>query len=445
MSKFEDNFCGGQFWNYSLIWQSEQPDFTPCFQKTILSWIPLTTILLFSLFELPSYLSRTNKNRNIRLNPYNISKLFLTLLLILVNVAELIYIPFAHQDEYTGSIIYPADYTFGITFLVSHMLSFILLLLSLKYGVRASYTQFLFYFVCVVCESIIFRSLILQNKESNNLFIMITLQFGLSIILFFLNFFADRGPTQFDNALKDFQNGPEISASVPSKFTFAWVTSLIWKGLRNTLDATMLWTLHPTISSNGIYPIFHSFFGPVSNKAKCANKLKNGANISTSEKQKNEQKIKISVFSSLLKTFGYEFFLGSFFQVLVVGMSIVGPQIQKAMILHVNQNILVDPLKDPYAFAWKGIFYASLLLASSLLYNICNGQYNNKMYLVSMKVRTCLNSTIYRKSLRLSNTSRKESTVGQIVNLMQVDVSMIMVSANVLAGEGPALTYIQTM
>ena len=158
--------------------------------------------------------------------------------------------------------------------------------------------------------------------------------------------------------------------------------------------------------------------------------MKNDTNKNTSEKQTNEEKIKISVFTSLLKTFGYEFFLGSFFQVLVVGMSIVGPQIQKAMILHVNQNVLPDPLTDPYAFAWKGFFYAGLLLASSLMYNISNGQYNNKMYLVSMKVRTCLNSTIYRKSLRLSNTSRKESTVGQIVNLMQLDVSMIMVSAN---------------
>ena len=104
-------------------------------------------------------------------------------------------------------------------------------------------------------------------------------------------------------------------------------------------------------------------------------------------------------------------------------MSIVGPQIQKAMINH----IAISEFDNPYAFTWKGFMYAGLLLASSVLYNISNGQYNNKMYLVAMKVRTCLNSVIYRKSLKLSNTARKESTVGQIVNLMQLDVSMIMV------------------
>ena len=95
MSHFEENFCGGQFWNYTLVWHSEQPDFTPCFQKTILSWVPLATILLLSLFELPGYFSRNNKNRNIRLNPFNITKLILTFFLIFTNLAELIYIPFS--------------------------------------------------------------------------------------------------------------------------------------------------------------------------------------------------------------------------------------------------------------------------------------------------------------------------------------------------------------
>lgn len=48
-------------------------------------------------------------------------------------------------------------------------------------------------------------------------------------------------------------------------------------------------------------------------------------------------------------------------------------------------------------------------------------QYFNRMFLVGMRIRTALISTIYRKAMCMSNASRKESTVGEIVNLMSVD------------------------
>jgi hypothetical protein len=38
-----------------------------------------------------------------------------------------------------------------------------------------------------------------------------------------------------------------------------------------------------------------------------------------------------------------------------------------------------------------------------------------------MRIRTCLVSAVYRKSLVLSNYSKKDTTTGEIVNLMAVD------------------------
>ena len=43
------------------------------------------------------------------------------------------------------------------------------------------------------------------------------------------------------------------------------------------------------------------------------------------------------------------------------------------------------------------------------------------MFLVGMQIRTALISTIYRKALKMSNSAKKETTVGEIVNLMSVD------------------------
>lgn len=48
------------------------------------------------------------------------------------------------------------------------------------------------------------------------------------------------------------------------------------------------------------------------------------------------------------------------------------------------------------------------------------------MFRASMNVRTVLVSAVFTKSLRLSNPARRASTVGEIVNLMSVDVQRFM-------------------
>jgi len=49
--------------------------------------------------------------------------------------------------------------------------------------------------------------------------------------------------------------------------------------------------------------------------------------------------------------------------------------------------------------------------------------YFQRMFIVGMRIRTALISAIYRKSLNLSNSSRKGTTVGEIVNLMSGKIS----------------------
>ena len=48
------------------------------------------------------------------------------------------------------------------------------------------------------------------------------------------------------------------------------------------------------------------------------------------------------------------------------------------------------------------------------------------MFVVGMNLRTSLISTIYRKALRMNSAAKKDSTVGEIVNLMSVDAQRFM-------------------
>ncbi len=66
------------------------------------------------------------------------------------------------------------------------------------------------------------------------------------------------------------------------------------------------------------------------------------------------------------------------------------------------------------------------LLALMCIKTVLLSQFNERLYMIGMDLRTALVSVIYRKSLRMSSGARKESTVGEIVNLMSVDVQRFM-------------------
>ena len=75
---------------------------------------------------------------------------------------------------------------------------------------------------------------------------------------------------------------------------------------------------------------------------------------------------------------------------------------------------------------WKGYMYAILLFLTAVIQTLILSQYFHRMFVVGLRMRTALIAAIYRKALRMSNSARKESTVGEIVNLMSVDAQRFM-------------------
>ena len=47
------------------------------------------------------------------------------------------------------------------------------------------------------------------------------------------------------------------------------------------------------------------------------------------------------------------------------------------------------------------------------------------MYTVSLRIKTALTSAIYRKSLYVSSSGKKDTTTGEVVNLMSVDTQRV--------------------
>ena len=59
---------------------------------------------------------------------------------------------------------------------------------------------------------------------------------------------------------------------------------------------------------------------------------------------------------------------------------------------------------------WHGYFYTAVLSVSAVLAATCDSQYWYRMTQLGLGVRTALSSSIYRKSLRLSNKARGSFT-----------------------------------
>ena len=39
-------FCAGPFWDLGLTWETDDPDFTPCFHETVVTMVPVGVLLL---------------------------------------------------------------------------------------------------------------------------------------------------------------------------------------------------------------------------------------------------------------------------------------------------------------------------------------------------------------------------------------------------------------
>ncbi|XP_034878240.1 multidrug resistance-associated protein 1 isoform X2 [Mirounga leonina] len=124
-----------------------------------------------------------------------------------------------------------------------------------------------------------------------------------------------------------------------------------------------------------------------------------------------------SLFKVLYKTFGPYFLMSFLFKALHDLMMFAGPEILKLLINFVNDQKAPD---------WQGYFYTALLFVSACLQTLVLHQYFHICFVSGMRIKTAVIGAVYRKALVITNSARKSSTVGEIVNLMSVDAQRFM-------------------
>uniref|UniRef100_A0A8B9G564 Canalicular multispecific organic anion transporter 1 n=1 Tax=Amazona collaria TaxID=241587 RepID=A0A8B9G564_9PSIT len=429
MSAALDEFCGSVFWNASYL-DRPDADLPVCFQQTVLVWIPLGFLWILGPWQvLPMCKSRDKKSSVTKLY---IIKQVLTTLLMLTAVAELVLaaVEGAEQDplpavQYTNPSLYIA--TWLLVLLIHDARRFCLR--------RDSGILFCFWTLSLLCGSLLFQSLLRRALQVG---------FGRKLSASSRSLAGNA-----ESALN-----PEVTASFLSSITFEWYSSMVFKGYRKPLEIEDIWELKAEDKMQSIYTVFEKNMKTAVRKAqaelekrKRKKRRREGGldhvnNISKAQSQdilvleeKQTKKKKGDKGDSgshkdyprgwLMKTLGKTFWknllLSVTFKLVHDLIVFVSPQLLKLLIAFVS---------DEESFAWQGYVYAILLFLSAMIQSLCLQQYFTLCFKLGTQVRASLIAAIYKKSLTMSSATRKESTVGETVNLMSADAQRFMDMAN---------------
>ncbi|XP_057885672.1 ATP-binding cassette sub-family C member 2 [Melospiza georgiana] len=426
-------------------------DLPVCFQQTVLVWIPLGFFWILAPWQLlPMCKSRAKKSSVTKLY---IIKQVLAALLVLTAVAGL---ALAFVDAEQGAV--PAvQYTNPSLYIATWMM--VLLVQDARRFClrRDSGVLFCFWTLSLLCGILPFQSLVrraLQEPISDlPRFILFFISYGLQLLLLLVSGLSDVAPETKAIGKKN----PQVTASFLSSITFEWYTSMVVKGYRKPLEIEDVWELNDKDKTKVLYAAFEKNMKTAMQKARAElekrkrkkrrqeGDLDHGNSMSKAqsqdmlvleEKQPKKKKKKKGdnkdsgppkdyprgwLMKTLGKTFYQNLLLAVAFKVVHDALVFVSPQLLKLLIAFVS---------DEDAFAWQGYLYAILLFLTAVIQSLCLQQHFSLCFQLGINVRASLIAAIYKKSLTMSGATRKESTVGETVNLMSADAQRFMDMAN---------------
>ncbi|KAF9912121.1 hypothetical protein BX616_010415, partial [Lobosporangium transversale] len=189
---------------------------------------------------------------------------------------------------------------------------------------------------------------------------------------------------------------PEEEANIFSHISFHWVTDLMRKGYIKPLTMDDLWGLRRKDRSQHVSRTFVEIWG------------------------KEIKKKKPSLPWALTKAFGGPFFVGGVLKLISDCLSFVQPLLLREML-----RFVISYKTDTPQPLYRGYYIAGAMFCCGLLQSAVTSQYFHQCIRTGMHFRTAMVTALYQKSMRLSNSARHESTVGEIVNHMSIDAQRI--------------------
>ncbi|XP_035171284.1 multidrug resistance-associated protein 1-like isoform X3 [Oxyura jamaicensis] len=208
---------------------------------------------------------------------------------------------------------------------------------------------------------------------------------------------------------------PEENVFCLSKLTYAWFSRLISVGYKKPLERDDLFELNESDSPYNVCPNFEKQW---------RKEIQNStAGLTASYikrmlcKRKTTSFHKKSLILPLWQTFKFLLIKVAFLKVAADILPFVSSQIMKSMIT----------LSEKYPSSYRsGYGYAIALFFIALSQTLLHQLYQRNNMLTAVKIKTAIVGLIYKKALTLANSSCRNYTTGEIVNLMSADAQQLM-------------------
>ncbi|XP_064455206.1 multidrug resistance-associated protein 1-like [Ornithodoros turicata] len=382
-------FCDTPFWNSDLTWTTDIPEFTPCFENTVLLWIP--TGILWIISPLALYTRRTHTRKSVPITIQAVSKYAINLILFAVSVT---FCAIEHRDNSSAAAV-TAHMLKALSFLLVHGIQ----IMDRRHGVTSSALVFTFWSVLSISTLPTFYRVLVNTFVHTEHQTPTTTEFAAIVVLYPLTvsqvvLFSLKEDTKESRA-----RAPVETATPMSYLTFEWFTALIVTGYKKALTVGDLFCIPICVKTSVNFE-----------KWKIVAQDKDGRLF------QDIGKPRMFLVKTLLRLFWGEILLGC---VIDVGYAVA--KVTTSLVLH----LIIQHLQNHDDESWKGYMYAILILLLNLTSAMCVRHGDHIFHRLGLRVKGVLLTAVYTKALRISSATTSQYTVGQLVNIISVDAEKV--------------------
>ncbi|XP_076072760.1 multidrug resistance-associated protein 1-like isoform X1 [Mytilus galloprovincialis] len=433
--KSDTGFCDSPFLALNETWNTVDPDFSPCFQKTVILWIPCAILVLGT----PIRIFQLSKSQVPAL-PFtwlNIGKTILSILIALLAVAN---IGKSIHELATGDLVPTVDFVSPLILCLCMILTVLVIHHERRRGVFSSGFLLFFWLLLFIAGIFTFQSLVrsaVKDGVSDVFrFVIFFLYFPLVVVQLVFSALVDSGDGIYQVSQSE-NPCPEERASFLSRLIFWWFNSMVIQGYKRDIKRENLWSLNHEDNSSSVFPRFEKYWKKEEERVEKKKQRRpengevadtNGIEMKTRTEDGQlytevevkdgankppEKKLLIC----FIKVFGPICLLHAFYKLLFDILQFISPLILR---------LLIRFTKDKEEYEWRGYLYSVLMFLVAVVQSLILHQYFHGAQLVGMRLRTSIIAAVYNKMLKLSSSARRTATVGEIVNLMAVDAQRFM-------------------
>ena len=422
--------------NRTAAWDSSRPILGTCFCNTVLRIVPCFLLWLTVIPEVYTLGLKRSTSSRIPWSFVNSSRLILALTALVINVA---YVVASLKGRDIG-LVPPVDYSTPVILIVSYSLVCLVLFGNRAKGVIRSPSLWMFYVVSTVFEGINLSQIFFNSDQvRKEEYYLELVYFPILVMSFLLVSIPDKKPLVPDNQDNmEEKVCPLDTASYQSVLMFLWAYPMLWFGFKKDMTKDDVFHIREEDKAKSIGSYFRRFLYKKHMERVRSDTLVD-SHVSVvqpedetsfeysdevlilppddSDMELKEIKKNRGIISALVISFAGELIFSGMLKLVLDMSQLSNPWLLKWLLKFVDQKDSHKELEP----LWHGLFIVMLMFVVNTLINLVQQRYFYSVFSIGFRVKTSLQSTIYRKAMVIGNADRKRTTVGEMVNLMSVD------------------------